>query len=390
MNSTDITETYYQEFAVSYNYPVHFTRAIFNVENKLLVDTITRLGENRRHRVQIFIDSGVNDCWPGLQRQINNYLRYYEDKLEAVCEPEIVPGGEIAKNNRDAAERVMESIARHHLCRQSYVIIIGGGSVLDIVGLAAALVHRGVRQIRVPTTVLAQNDSGVGVKNGIDAYGVKNYAGTFAPPFGVLIDFDFLQTVDERYWIGGIAEAFKVAIIKDKDFFNYICENANAIKNRDEKIIEYVIRRSAILHLEHIRKSGDPFEFGTARPLDFGHWCAHKLEVMSGYKLGHGYAVAIGIALDSYYAWKTGHITDDEFRRIITAFKNVGLPVYDQLLERRTSGNVLEILHGLNEFREHLGGELHITIPDSIGNKLELNEMDEKLIAEAVEYLSKR
>lgn len=379
--------TYNQEFTVSYNYPVHFTHNVFNQNNRLLVDTINRLNENRQHRVQIFVDSGVAKTWPNLNCSINQYFETYSDRLKLICEPEIVPGGEQAKNLRDSSERVMESIADHHLCRQSFVIIIGGGSVLDIVGLAASLVHRGVRQIRIPTTVLAQDDSGVGVKNGIDAYGVKNYAGTFAPPFGVIIDFDFLQTLDDNYWSGGISEAFKVAIIKDADFFDYLCENATALKNRNVEIMEQVVRRSAIIHLDHIRNNGDPFEFGTARPLDFGHWSAHKLEVMSGYELGHGRAVAIGIALDSYYAWQTGHITKKEFNRIITALTDTGLPIWSSLLERQTACNESEILSGIDDFQEHLGGELHITIPSPIGNKIEISKMDRSIIIDAIKKL---
>ena len=383
----NITDTYNQKITVSYDYPVHFTHNVFNPNNHLLVDTISRLNENRRHRVQIFIDSGVARTWPNINSAITKYFNTYSDTLELVDKPVVVPGGEIAKNNRDAAERVMESIADHHLCRQSFVIIIGGGSVLDIVGLAAALVHRGVRQIRIPTTVLAQDDSGVGVKNGIDAYGVKNYAGTFAPPFGVLIDFDFLTTLDDRYWSGGIAEAFKVAIIKDAEFFDYLCKNASALKNRDEQVMEQVVRRSAIIHLDHIKNNGDPFECGTARPLDFGHWSAHKLEVMSGYELGHGHAVAIGIALDSYYAWKTDHISEEEFVKITTAFIETGLPIWSSLLERQTSNGKSEILCGLDDFQEHLGGELHITMPSPIGSKIEITKMDKNIITDAITHL---
>ena len=383
----ELTNTYNQKITVNYDYPVHFTHDVFSLDNHILVDTINRLNENRRHRIQIFIDSGVAETWPNINNTIKKYFDTYANTLQLVCEPEIVPGGERAKNRRDAAERVMESIADHHLCRQSFVIIIGGGSVLDIVGLAAALVHRGVRQIRIPTTVLAQDDSGVGVKNGIDAYGVKNYAGTFAPPFGVIIDFDFLQTLEDRYWSGGIAEAFKVAIIKDAEFFDYLCEHAVSLKNRNQQIMEQVIRRSAIIHLDHIQSNGDPFESGTARPLDFGHWSAHKLEVMSGYELGHGHAVAIGIALDSYYAWQTGHITEEAFNRIIKAFNETGLPVWSSLLERQTSSGEPEILCGLDDFQEHLGGELHITIPSPIGNKIEITEMDKNIIIEAVKRI---
>ena len=382
-----LPDTYLQQFNVSYEYPVHFTRNLFAPDNPLLVDTVDRLNERRRHRLQVFIDSGVADAWPGIAESVGRYVAEHPDRMLMEGTPQLVPGGERAKNSRAAAERVMESIADHHLCRQSYVLAIGGGSVLDIVGLAAALVHRGLRLIRIPTTVLSQDDSAVGVKNGIDAYGVKNYAGTFAPPFAVLIDFAFLRTLDARYWIGGIAEAFKVAIIKDGDFFEYLCSHANALRNRSEKAIEQVIRRSAVLHLDHIRGSDDPFEAGAARPLDFGHWSGHRLEVLSGYEIGHGQAVAIGIALDSFYAWRTDLISRVDFDAIITALRDTGLPVWSSLLERRDNRGQLEILRGIEDFREHLGGQLHVTLPCHIGNRVEISDMDHGIIVDGIEFL---
>jgi len=381
------TETYHQHLSVSYDYPVHFTRDVFNPSNPLLSNTLDRLKEGRRHRVQVFIDSGVVESWPDIGERVRAYADAYAATIELVCDPETVPGGERAKNSRVAAERVMESIADHHLCRQSFVLAIGGGSALDIIGLAATLVHRGLRQIRIPTTVLAQDDSGVGVKNGIDAYGVKNFAGTFAPPFGVLIDPSFLKTLDDRYWFGGLGEAFKVALIKDADFFTYLCARADLLRQRDEATIEEVVRRSAILHLDHIRNGGDPFEFGAARPLDFGHWSAHRLEVMSGYELGHGCAVAIGVALDSFYAQATGLISTTDFDAIVRALKQVGLAVWSTLLERTDPDGILSVLRGLEEFREHLGGELHITLPGPIGQAVEINHMDPAIVVQGIQAL---
>ena len=384
---TTQVETYHQRITVHYDYPVHFTRDVLDPANPILAESVDRLHEGRRHRAQVFIDSGVVEAWPGVMEAVHAYADAYSDTIELVGDPEIVPGGERAKNTRQAAERVMESIADHHLCRQSFVIAIGGGSALDIIGLAGALVHRGLRLIRIPSTVLAQNDSAVGVKNGIDAYGVKNYAGTFAPPFAVLIDPLLLRTLEDRYWIGGIGEAFKVALIKDADFFESLCANADRLGARDESAIEALIKRSALLHLEHIREGGDPFEFGTARPLDFGHWSAHRLEVMSGYEIGHGRAVAIGVALDSFYAMETGLISADDFETIIDAMRRVGLPVWSSLLERRDPDGVLSVIQGLADFREHLGGDLLITLPGPIGSRVDIREMDTEILVRGIQAL---
>jgi 3-dehydroquinate synthase len=297
------------------------------------------------------------------------------------------PGGEQAKNGWNTIRNIMTHIANCHLDRHSYVIVVGGGSVLDGVGFAASIVHRGVRLIRVPTTVLAQNDAGVGVKTGMDEHGIKNFVGTFAPPFAVLSDFDFLPTLKDKYWFGGIAEAFKVAIIKDRSFFEYMECNSGVLRVRDSAAIAEVIKRTAKLHLDHIRDGGDPFESGAARPLDFGHWAAHKIEVLSNYRLGHGQAVAVGIALDSFYAAHVGLLSFDEAGRIALAMQSVGLSVWDLTLDMRDDRGRLLILDGLDEFREHLGGELTITLPDGIGQRVEVHEMQHDLILKAIDCL---
>ena len=256
--------------------------------------------------------------------------------------------------------------------------------MLDSIGLAASLIHRGVRLVRIPTTVLAQDDAGVGVKNGIDDGKRKNFLGTFAPPVAVINDFTFLTTLPLPYWLGGIAEAFKVAIIKDAAFFNLLETSAPALSKRNEEMIEPIIQRCAEIHLEHISSNGDPFEFGSARPLDFGHWAAHKLETLSNYAINHGEAVAIGIALDTCYAHLKKMITLEERNRIITAMKACGMKLYSALLKQKTNEGELEILAGLEEFRIHLGGRLTITLPTTIGCSQEIHHMDTDSIKKAL------
>src|SRR5204862_2038620 len=129
--------------------------------------------------------------------------------------PKIVPGGERAKQSPALIAALHADLQRLGIDRQSFVVAIGGGALLDAVGYAAATAHRGVRLIRVPTTVLAQADSGVGVKNGINAFGKKNFLGTFAPPAAVINDSTFLVTLSDREWRSGLAEAIKVALLKD-------------------------------------------------------------------------------------------------------------------------------------------------------------------------------
>lgn len=381
-------DAYHQRFSVAFDYPVHFTRNVFDPGNDLLARTVNRLGENHIHRAAVYVDSGLHEAQAELIGKIKEYFHARRGRLELAGMPQVVPGGEAAKNGWEVVGEVMWTLGNLHLDRQSYVIAVGGGAMLDMIGFATSLVHRGLRLIRVPTTVLGQNDAGVGVKNGMDEHGMKNFVGTFAPPFAVLNDFEFLATLADRDWVGGLAEAFKVAIIKDADFLDFLCQNAPALRGRDAGLMEQAIRRCAILHLEHTRTSGDPFEFGSARPLDFGHWAGHKIETMSNYETGHGQAAAVGIALDAVYATRKGLISPDDLERILAGLTACGLPVFSEYLTQRTADGEFEILAGLEEFREHLGGRLNITLPHGLGDRCEVHHMDADLVAEAVEFLS--
>jgi 3-dehydroquinate synthase len=293
-------------------------------------------------------------------------------------------GGEQTKASWSAVAELHAAIDRHHIDRHSYLIAVGGGALLDMTGLAAATAHRGVRHIRIPTTTLSQCDSGVGVKNGINAFGKKNFIGTFAPPFAVINDFQLLAPLSPRDKRAGFVEAVKVACIRDREFFNTLEKDAVALAQFQPEAMRKLIRRCAQLHMDHIAKNGDPFEFGSARPLDFGHWAAHKLEQLSGFTLRHGEAVALGIALDVIYARRAGYLKADQAERVLGLLKALGFELFHSDLQRE------ELLVGLEEFREHLGGRLAITLLRDIGVGFEVNEMDTKLIRESIAELTER
>jgi 3-dehydroquinate synthase len=318
------------------------------------------------------------------------YCAAHADALELTAPPLVVPGGEAIKNQAGPVDEIRAAIDVHGVDRHSYVVAIGGGAVLDAVGYAAATAHRGVRLIRVPTTVLAQDDSGVGVKNGINAFGKKNFVGSFAPPHAVLNDFDLLTTLSERDWLAGISEAVKVALLKDAAFFRWIEHHASDLVERSLDAMAALVHRSAELHLEHIATSGDPFELGSSRPLDFGHWAAHKLEQLSHHELRHGEAVAVGIALDSTYSYLTGSLPHAHWRRIIDVFEAVQLPIWHEEMATPGSGGRPAVLAGLEEFREHLGGRLTIMLLERIGSGFEVHELDETVLLEASDLLRRR
>jgi 3-dehydroquinate synthase len=378
-----IISTLQQQFCVSYTYPVIFTSDVFSLENDALVDVIRTSGK-LRNRALIFVDSEVLRTTPGLLEKISRYGEQHAPLLEFVAEPNPVPGGEICKNEQIEIERIQMLVERYKICRHSFIIAIGGGAVLDAVGYAASTSHRGVRLIRIPTTVLAQNDAGVGVKNGVNFCGRKNFLGTFVPPFAVINDCRFLETLQERDLRAGIAEAVKVALIRDRTFFDALYEARFDLARFLPAVMKEMILRCAGLHLSHISTSGDPFENGTSRPLDFGHWSAHKLEELSGGDLRHGEAVAIGIALDSIYSSQSGFLTELDLHKILTLLDCLGFSLFHSAL------SALDVERALADFREHLGGELCIPLLTGIGVKIEVNSIDLTLMKRCVAILTDR
>jgi 3-dehydroquinate synthase len=375
---------------VSFEYPVCFTRRVFATDNRCLVDAIAVHEPGRRHRLLCVIDDGVARAWPGLAEDIVRYCDAHASQLELIDHPLIVPGGEQAKQSPALIEKLQALLQRFGVDRQSFVVAIGGGAALDAVGFAAATTHRGVRLVRLPTTVLGQNDSGVGVKNGINAFGVKNFLGSFAPPFAVVNDADFLRTLCERDKRSGLAEAVKVALIRDAEFFAWLEGARHELAAFAEAPLERSIRRAAELHLRHIAEGGDPFELGSARPLDFGHWAAHKLEALTQHALRHGEAVAIGMALDSRYSVAAGLLSEAALERICTLLETLGFRLWDEALARLDADESPALLAGLREFREHLGGELTLTLLSEIGRGVEVHEIKPEVVIESLAWLKAR
>jgi 3-dehydroquinate synthase len=376
-------------FSVPFAYEVRFTRGVFAPHNPALLEALCQREPARRQRLFVIVDRGVERAWPELVASIRGYAERHAERLELAGDPLVVLGGEEAKNDPDAPRSVLLALAQHGIDRHSFVVIIGGGAVLDMAGFAAATAHRGVRVVRLPTTVLSQNDSGVGVKNGVNAFGFKNFVGSFAPPYAVINDFDFLSSLSRRDRIAGMAEAVKVALVRDARFFTWLCENAPRLAALEPEATEHMVRQCARLHVEHICGSGDPFEFGSARPLDFGHWAAHKLESLTEHRLRHGEAVAIGIALDSRYSLESGLLSATDFGEIYGLLGTLGFRLYDAALELRDANGQRRVLEGLREFREHLGGELTVSLLQAPGRALDCHEMDVGRIERCIGWLER-
>lgn len=373
-----------QNLTVNFQYEVYFTENIFSVDNPLFMDTLrTYLTPGSVRKLLFVIDEAVHLAHPDLIYQMDVYFSA-QVQLLLIAEKIIIPGGEMVKNSPRYFDRIVDAIHRYKVDRHSFVVAIGGGSVLDVAGYAAAVSHRGIKHIRIPTTVLSQDDSGVGIKNGINFFGKKNFLGTFAPPIAIFNDYRFLETLSERHWIAGISEAIKVALIKDALFFSWLRDQVDPVLKHDSAVMKCLIAKSAQLHMDHIA-NGDPFELGSSRPLDFGHWSAHKIEQLSEFQILHGEAVAIGMALDATYSFLLGYLGEHDCMAILSLLQDYGLPVFHQIL--RPAGTKARLLEGLEEFREHLGGELTIMLLCKIGVGIEVHEMHHDRILEALALL---
>jgi len=375
-----------------FRHEVFFTRGALQPENPVMARVFAREGA-RPPRVLVVVDRAVVKARSSLFAEIKNYFSAHAKRAHLVSAPLLVPGGEPAKNDWRLVERLWAAMERHGLSRQSYVVAIGGGAVLDLVGFAAATAHRGIRLVRLPTTSLSQADGGVGVKSGVNYFGKKNWVGAFGVPAAVINDFDFLRALPAAAARGGVVEAFKVGLIREPRLANFIAKNAARLARREPAVVEKVIQESARLHLRHIATGGDPFEMGAARPLDYGHWVAHKLEQMSHFGLSHGDAVAVGLALDARYAAATGWLPARDARRIAKVLETLGCdlgdgrknPLVRRLLAQRDRRGKFAVLAGLEEFRQHLGGALTLTLLRAWGRGEETRVVDLELMAQVID-----
>lgn len=377
---------------LTFEHRIVFTHGAFDGANLTLRDLVAEAAElDGRAKVLVVVENGLLPGNPKLLEKIESYFARHGDAVDLVAAPMVMTGGEPCKNDWSLIEKLWQAIEFHKICRHSFVIAIGGGAFIDMAGFAAATAHRGIRLIRMPTTTLSQGDGGVGVKNGVNYFGKKNWVGTFNVPFAVVNDLDFLKSLPERALRDGLIEAIKVSLIRDRPFFEYLESKAESLARLELEPVEKAIRRSAELHVDHIATSGDPFEYGSARPLDFGHWVAHKLEQLSNFSVTHGEAVAIGMAVDLLYSMRIGLLDRRAGDRILALIETVGFELWSDFLDQTdaASGKPV-VLAGLEEFREHLGGKLTITLIPEIGRKIEVHQMDESAVLGALDDLEAR
>ncbi len=335
----------------SYPYPVEFAEDAFNAENETLAGVLQTVTGVAHPRAMIVADLNVVQHVEGLGTKIGRYVQTHGITL--ADSPVVIAGGEKIKS--DGLQSVMSIITSALAAKvgaSDCLLAIGGGTLLDVASYAAAQVRGGVKVVRIPTTIAAMIDASFAETAAVDIESVKDALRIPSSPAAVVIDKTFTKSILDGVWRGGYAEAVRLAAVSDAALMKKLAASAEAFRNRDEKALELVVDSCVATRM----KKGDT---------GFALWSALRLEAMSGYKLPHGYAVAIGIAIDSNYAVLKGRLSEKDRDVILGALAACG--ALDGVVHSR---HILtqpdNILHGLDAWALSEGSE-SIAIPTGLG-----------------------
>jgi len=235
-----------------------------------------------------------------------------------------IPAGEENKNLKEI-EKIYEYLIQNHFDRHDLLIALGGGVVGDMTGFAAATYLRGIAFVQIPTTLLAQCDSSIGGKTGVDFNAYKNMVGAFYMPKLVYMNVNVLKTLDGRQFASGFAEVMKHGLIKDLDFYLWLLDNMVEISDREIDVLIEMIHRSCEVKKAVVEK--DPTEKGDRALLNFGHTIGHAIEKYKNFELLHGECVALGCIAAAYISWKKEYISMEDYYEVRDMFVPFGLPI---------------------------------------------------------------
>ena len=289
---------------------------IFNTDFSLLKDEIISLGFEGR-KIAIITDTNVE--------------KLYADEIKTLLDGSFklvdiyaIPAGE-ANKNLDEIKKIYEFLVERHFDRHDLILALGGGVVGDMAGFTAATYLRGIDFIQIPTTLLAQTDSSVGGKTGVDLGGVKNMVGAFYMPRLVYMNVSTLNSLDARQYSSGFAEVMKHGLIKDAAFYEWLIENMYEINDRDPLVLLEMVQRSC--NIKRLVVEKDPTEKGDRALLNFGHTLGHALEKHKDFTMFHGECVALGCVAAAFISWKRELISMEEYYEIRDMFVPFGLPI---------------------------------------------------------------
>ncbi|MGA9121374.1 MAG: 3-dehydroquinate synthase [Bacteroidota bacterium] len=340
-------------------------------------DISVRLGRGRNRSYTVSLRTGVIDALPAsIDRQFpgqqvfvitdSNVRKLYGKRLTAAFDragrPALlleIPAGEGSKN-ADLVYQVQTELLHRGVQRDSVIVAFGGGVVGDLAGFVAATVLRGIDFVQVPTSLLAQVDSSVGGKVGVDHPVGKNLIGAFHQPRAVYIDTALLRTLPERQFRSGLAEVVKIAAALDSGLFRYVSRHAARISKTRTEILDVLVARSVGLKALVVMK--DEFETGVRKALNLGHTIGHALEAASGYSLLHGEAVSIGIAAESLLSVQLGLMRPSERATLLQTLRGLRLPITLPRIKDRQ-----RFLDALHADKKSVRGNVRFVLPAGIG-----------------------
>lgn len=356
--------------------PVHYDGAFaysIEIQNDFqsLSEQLEHLGYKKEQKICIVSDSQVAEIY------IDSMINLLKNSFDHVFSF-VFPAGESSKNI-DTVQMLYESLINNGFDRHDLLVAFGGGVVGDLTGFTAATYLRGIDFIQIPTSLLAQVDSSIGGKTGVDFKQYKNMVGAFYQPKLVYMNLSVLQTLSQRQFLSGIAEILKHGLIKDRSYFDWMTQNMDSIYQLDPAALEEMIYRSCNIKREVVEN--DPTEKGERALLNFGHTIGHAVEKLSDFSMYHGECVAIGCIAASYLSCKMGLISEEDFALIRKAFSDFNLPISVK------GQDANEILKTTKSDKKMKAGRINFILLHEIGKAYIYSDLTDDEILLAIQYI---
>jgi 3-dehydroquinate synthase len=372
MTASDTADTLSVSVARLISYQINHVRDVFNKDEAALSNLL------QSKPTMIVVDDKVDAIYG---RDLKKYANLYLNCLSII----VLPASEIEKSWERVAYLCQEMISCN-LPRDGIVLAVGGGVTLDATGVAAAMYRRGVRFVRIPTTLVGLVDVGVGIKQGVNFGGKKNILGAFYPPFGVLNDLTFLRTLPPRHLACGIAEIVKLALVCDAILFEETEQfGTSLLKTRFQspyKQAEHIILRSERAMIRQLEPN--LFEYDYHRLVDFGHTFSPLLEMQSSHDLSHGEAVAIDMLISTAIGERRNLCDSSLLDRVLRLLMGVQLPWSHEACKPAV------LVKALEEARAHRGGDLNLVVPTGVGEAAFISHVDPHEIDEGLALVERR
>lgn len=317
----------------------------------------------------------------------SNVAKIYQNEVEEILKSRystvktfIFESGE-ANKNLNTIEKLYEYLIINHFERNDLLIALGGGVVGDMTGFAAATYLRGIDFVQIPTTLLAQVDSSIGGKTGVDFAQYKNMVGAFNQPKLVYMNLDVLKTLPKEQFASGMAEALKSGLIRDQEYFTYLCDEIKAIQSLEHEAILRTVSGSCKIKREVVQN--DPKEKGERALLNFGHTIGHAIEKLSDFTLYHGECVALGMVAAAYISFKSGNISKEDLEKIKHIISAYNLPI--RLKTAKMSAD--DVLAATKSDKKMEDGRVKFVLLHAIGDAYISREVSDEMLSDGIRYV---